>query len=95
MFSQQESSLSASSLYRSVAAALLVGCLPFTLASAPANGSMASCAASMDGELPAYLPSTFHFSGNIRKYYIAAEEGVWDYAPTGEKYSLLDQYSKN
>lgn len=37
----------------------------------------------MDGQLPATTPSTFQFSGNVRKYYVAAEEVEWNYAPTG------------
>jgi hypothetical protein len=42
-----------------------------------------SCAAAMDGQLPSTVPLDFHFSGNVRRYYIAAEEVEWDYAPTG------------
>jgi hypothetical protein len=42
-----------------------------------------SCAAKLDGKLPSFVPSNFHFSGNVRRYYIAAEEVEWDYAPTG------------
>jgi hypothetical protein len=41
-----------------------------------------SCAATMDGQLPSFVPSNFHFSGTVRRYYIAAEEVEWDYAPT-------------
>lgn len=41
------------------------------------------CASSMNGALPRPTPSDFHFSGNVRRYYIAAEEHTWDYAPTG------------
>lgn len=37
----------------------------------------------LDGLLPSPTPSDFHFSGNIRTYYIAAEEIDWDYAPSG------------
>jgi hypothetical protein len=37
----------------------------------------------MDGQLPSTVPLDFHFSGNVRRYYIAAEEVEWDYAPTG------------
>lgn len=44
---------------------------------------LAACQASMNGALPSPTPSGFAFSGNVRKYYIAAEEVVWDYAPTG------------
>lgn len=42
-----------------------------------------SCATAMDGKLPSSTPPNFHFSGNVRKYYVAAEEVEWDYAPTG------------
>jgi hypothetical protein len=48
----------------------------------PASG-LESCSASMDGQLPRPTPSDFQFSGNVRRYYVAAEEVEWDYAPTG------------
>jgi hypothetical protein len=48
----------------------------------PASG-LKSCAAGMDGQLPSNVPSNFHFSENVRRYYIAAEEVEWDYAPSG------------
>lgn len=41
------------------------------------------CAAGMDGTLPSPTPADFKFSGNVRKYYIVAEEVEWNYAPTG------------
>ena len=39
----------------------------------------------MDGQLPGKdsLPSNFQFSGNVRTYYVAAEEIAWNYAPSG------------
>lgn len=37
----------------------------------------------MDGALPQPTPINFHYSGNIRRYYVAAEEVTWDFAPTG------------
>ena len=37
----------------------------------------------MDGVVPKPTPSDFHFRGTVRRYYIAAEEVTWDYAPTG------------
>jgi hypothetical protein len=43
--------------------------------------SLASCSASVDGTVPS--SSGFNFSGTIRRYYVAAEEVEWDYAPTG------------
>ncbi|KZM24232.1 uncharacterized protein EKO05_0005797 [Ascochyta rabiei] len=49
----------------------------------PSGGSLQVCSAQLDGKLPSSTPSNFHFSGNVRRYYIAAEEVEWDYAPTG------------
>lgn len=50
----------------------------------PSNASAPStCAGSMNGQLPSATPADFHFSGNVRRYYVAAEEVEWDYAPTG------------
>jgi hypothetical protein len=37
----------------------------------------------LDSILPSPTPGNFHFSGNVRKHYIAAEEEDWSYAPTG------------
>lgn len=37
----------------------------------------------LNGQLPSPTPVDFHFSGNVRTYYIAAEEIEWDYAPSG------------
>jgi hypothetical protein len=53
----------------------------------PANHkeSWAECEAHMDGQLPYYVPSNFNFSGNVRRYYVAAEIETWDYAPSGTK----------
>jgi hypothetical protein len=45
--------------------------------------TLQTCASSLDGSLPPHTPPGFKFSGNVRKYYIAAEEVEWDYAPTG------------
>jgi hypothetical protein len=50
--------------------------------STPSASARESCAATMDGQLPSFVPSNFHFSGTVRRYYIAAEEVQWDYAPT-------------
>jgi len=35
----------------------------------------------MNGSLP--TTSGFTFNGTVRRYYVAAEEVEWDYAPTG------------
>ena len=45
--------------------------------------SLESCAQGLNGQLPNQTPIDFHFSGNVRQYYIAAEEVIWDYAPMG------------
>lgn len=45
--------------------------------------SLQQCAQQMDGKLPSVTPSGFNFSGNVRRYYVAAEEVEWNYAPTG------------
>lgn len=69
-------------LLSSIFASLLV--LPILYspgASAPTG--LSSCAASMDDSLPGELPSDFEFSGNIRRYYVAAEQVLWDYVPSG------------
>ncbi|CAI9630513.1 hypothetical protein GT037_003415 [Alternaria burnsii] len=50
---------------------------------APSEDSKQTCYSQLDGKLPSFTPSNFHFSGNVRRYYIAAEELEWDYAPTG------------
>lgn len=62
--------------------------------STPTNDSMATCIANMDGVPPAYLPPGFHSSGITRKYYIAAEEEEWDYAPTGKLNITIKSYFK-
>ena len=50
----------------------------------PANSTALSmCKTSMNGALPSPISSDFHFSGNTRRYYIAAEEVTWDYVPSG------------
>jgi hypothetical protein len=50
---------------------------------APSERSKQTSCPQLDGKLPSSTPSDFHFSGNVRRYYIAAEEFEWDYAPTG------------
>ncbi|KAF2095204.1 Cupredoxin [Rhizodiscina lignyota] len=69
----------ASSLIYFMALALPAASLP-SPASSPA---VSRCAAQMDSSLPYYVPEGFHFSGNVRKYYVAAEVDAWDYAPSG------------
>lgn len=63
---------------------LLISALTVLVAgqsSTSANG--AACSVSMNNELPSPTPITFNFSGNVRRYYIAAEQVSWNYAPTG------------
>lgn len=49
----------------------------------PSPTPSTQCTAALDGKLPAQIPYDFHYSGNVRKYYIAAEDIDWDYAPSG------------
>ena len=59
---------------------------PTATSTAPSTGlstGLSTCAASMDDSLPGEIPSDFEFSGNIRRYYIAAEQVLWDYVPSG------------
>lgn len=53
------------------------------LSQIPANASLAAAERQLDGKLPNNIPSDFHFSGNVRTYYIQAEQVTWDYVPTG------------
>jgi hypothetical protein len=67
---------------------LLAGSAAFVLSASipPATSTLtdlSSCAAQMDSQLPYYQPLGFNFSGNIRRYYVAAEVETWDYAPSG------------
>ncbi|CAD0105981.1 unnamed protein product [Aureobasidium uvarum] len=43
------------------------------------------CEALMDSQLPgkSSVPTDFKFSGNVRTYYVTAEEVAWNYAPSG------------
>jgi len=67
--------------------ALLLTASAIGLAAAQGNATSASsyaaCAAKMDGQLPQPTPVSFDFSGNVRRYYVAAELVDWNYAPTG------------
>lgn len=47
------------------------------------NFTMSQCEAMMDGHLPYSTPKGFEFTGNVRRYYVAAEYVTWDYAPSG------------
>ena len=38
---------------------------------------LSSCAAELDGQLPSPTPAQWDYSGNVRRYYIAAEEVEW------------------
>ncbi|KAF2085751.1 Cupredoxin [Saccharata proteae CBS 121410] len=37
----------------------------------------------LDGKLPDRTPSNFNYSGNVRTFYVAAEEVEWNYVPSG------------
>ncbi|KAI5238357.1 Cupredoxin [Aureobasidium subglaciale] len=43
------------------------------------------CQTLIDDQLPAEnsIPTNFKFSGNVRTYFVAAEEVAWNYAPSG------------
>lgn len=64
---------------------IALACMSTISAAAAASSSTSTppCRATLDGKLPSQTPIDFHFSGNVRRYYIAAEEATWDYAPTG------------
>lgn len=53
------------------------------MSSSTSTPSSHVCTATLDGQLPNQTPINFHPSGNVRKYYVAAEEIDWDYAPSG------------
>ena len=68
----------------------IIGALVAACPTSPCDeGTWDTCKARMDGHLPSYVPPNFHFSGNVRRYYVAAEIDTWDYAPTGTS-SLID-----
>jgi manganese oxidase len=73
---------------------LLLPSLFSTGISAPTG--LSTCTAAMDDTLPTFQPTDFEFSGNIRRYYIAAEQVLWDYVPSGwdnfEGVPLKDSY---
>jgi hypothetical protein len=48
------------------------------------NFTISQCEAMMDGHLPYSAPKDFEFTGNVRRYYVAAEYVTWDYAPSGK-----------
>ena len=48
------------------------------------NFTISQCEANMNGHLPYSTPKGFNFTGNVRRYYVAAEYVNWDYAPTGK-----------
>lgn len=57
--------------------------LSAALPTARNNTALQACTASMNGVLPNPTPADFHFSGQVRRYYIAAEQVTWDYTPSG------------
>ena len=55
-----------------------------TTTTAPTNSTpLQQCIATFNGALPNIIPTDFHYSGQVRRYYIAAEEEIWDYLPSG------------
>lgn len=63
--------------------ALLSSATAVAMPSSTSTPSSHACTATLDRQLPKQTPSNFHPSGNVRQYYIAAEEITWDYAPSG------------
>jgi hypothetical protein len=59
------------------------------LAAPVQNSTWSACAAKMDDHLPYSVPTTFNYSGTVRRYYVAAEIDTWDYAPSGTSYLLF------
>ncbi|KAK5679413.1 hypothetical protein LTS10_008230 [Elasticomyces elasticus] len=53
-----------------------------TVSAAP-SPELESCAAGLNGQIPVPTPPDWDFSGTVRRYYVAAEEVEWDYAPSG------------
>lgn len=70
------------SLPRSLAA-ITLSLAGLSAAQSSATNNLPSCATSMDGVLPSPTPPGWDYSGNVRRYYVAAEEVEWDYAPSG------------
>jgi manganese oxidase len=68
---------------RSIFALLFLTCLTTALPTPQNSTALSTCAASMNGSLPSPISSDFHFSGQVRRYYIAAEQVTWDYVPSG------------
>ncbi|KAH0257747.1 Cupredoxin, partial [Aureobasidium melanogenum] len=60
-----------------------VSILAAQAASAAGRAADACSTVTLNGELPNPTPSNFKFSGNVRKYYVAADEVDWNFAPTG------------
>lgn len=57
-------------------------------ASSPDTSMLASrdeCTALLNGVLPSTnsIPTNFNYSGNVRTYYVRAEQVTWNYAPSG------------
>ena len=44
-----------------------------TMPATQQNYTIEQCEAMMDGHLPYSLPKDFNFTGNVRRYYVAAE----------------------
>ncbi|MCJ1300983.1 hypothetical protein MMC08_003782 [Hypocenomyce scalaris] len=63
---------------------IITAVLPLATSAQSINGTaLSSCAASVNSALPSPVPADFTFSGNVRQYYIAAEEIDWNFIPTG------------
>ncbi|KAK5742376.1 hypothetical protein LTR17_003388 [Elasticomyces elasticus] len=68
------------SSFKSILASATVCALTVSAALSP---ELESCAAGLNGQIPVPTPPDWDFSGTVRRYYVAAEEVEWDYAPSG------------
>ncbi len=57
--------------------------VPTSTTAATNSTSLQQCKATFNGALPNIIPTDFHYSSQVRRYYIAAEEETWDYFPSG------------
>lgn len=74
---------SLASIVLALASSATAASVATSYASSASVSSSPSCTATLNGKLPNQTPINFHPSGNVRQYYIAAEDITWDYAPTG------------
>jgi hypothetical protein len=67
----------------SLVASIVLPSIVIAVPTASDNTTVTRCLSALNGKLPSQTPSDFYFSGNVRTYYVAAEEVEWNYIPTG------------